>query len=529
MMHTRFFRRSVTVAAAAALVLGLAACSGGTGGSGDATAATESDGVLTIALYGDPRDLDTANCVPAVFCNVAYDTLVRLSPKDGSIEPGLATSWEWVDDAHTTLRLTLRDDAKFNDGTPLTGEAAAASFTSYLTAPGPFAALSYPIASAAAASENQVDIVFSEPVTERYALYSLTGQNSVGYVVSPAAAADRTLIADKTDGIGPYKLDPAQTQKGVRYVYVPNPEYYAQDAIAYKEVVLQPMLDPAARLNAVRSGQVDWASNIAPSDQSTAEQAGLQISKGVYGAFSALALQGRDSGPLADIRVRQALAYAMPRDDIASTFYGPYATATSSMVPEGAEGYAEDDKDRYATDVDKAKELLAEAGYADGLTLEVFDPAFFDAGGVVGQAIASAYAEIGVTVTLVPFDGNPGEVALQSGKYDAMVINNGGNGISAGIYTMFRPGGGLVNPRQVPLDEELTAALRAAAQATDPDEQAQLAVAATERLDELVYAVPIAQVPTVQGVVAGVKNVPAEFSSITSNPFSPVVDEAWRD
>ncbi|WP_403022770.1 ABC transporter substrate-binding protein [Salinibacterium sp. GXW1014] len=527
MMRTRRIRRSLTVAAAATLILGLAACSGGDPNSSAPNGAGESDGVLTIALYGDALDLDTANCVPAVFCNVAYDTLVRLSPEDGSIEPGLAESWEWVDETHTALRLTLRDDAKFNDGSPLTGDAAAASFMSYLTAPGPFAALSYPIAAAESAGDNQVDIIFAEPVTERYALYSLTGQSGIGYIVSPAAAADRKLMVDKTDGIGPYKLDPAQTQKGVRYVYVPNPEYYSQEAIAYERVVLQPMLDPAARLNAVRAGQIDWASNIAPADQVTAEDAGLTISKGVHGAFAALALQARDSGPLADVRVRQALAYATPREEITTAFYGPHATATSSMVPQGAEGYAEGDVDAYATDIKKAKALLADAGYADGLSITVFDPAFFDPGNVVGQALANAYAEIGVTVELVPFEGNPGEVAMQQGQYDAMVITNGGNGISAAIYTMFRPGGGLVNPKQLPLDDELSSLMKAAA-AADSAEQEELAVRVTERLNELVYAVPIAQIPTVQAIVPGVENVPAEFWSITSNPFSPVPDQAWR-
>lgn len=513
---------------AAVLVAGLAACSSGGTNQGGSDDVNDADGVLTVAIYGDPLDMDTANCVPAVYCSVAYDTLVLLSPQDGSIEPGLAESWEWVDDTHTALRLTVRGDAKFNDGSPLTGEAVAASINSYLTAPGPFAALSYPITGAEAAGELQVDVLFAEPVTERYALFSLSGQNSIGYIVSPAAAADRKLLFDRTDGIGPYILDQAQTQKGVSYVYVPNPEYYSQDAIAYDQVVLQPMFDPAARLNAVRSGQVDWASNVAPADQVTAEDAGLTISKGVHGAFAMLALQARDTGPLADVRVRQALAFATPRDEITSAFYGPHATATSTIVPEGAEGFVAEHVKLYATDVDKAKALLVEAGYADGLTLSVFDPAFFDPGSVVGQAISAAYAEIGVTVDLVPFEGSPGEVAMQQGQYDAMIISSGGNGISGAIYTMFRPGGGLANPNQVPLDEELASLLGQAATAPDAAAQEKLAADATKRLDELVYSVPIAQVPTVQAVVPSVQHVPAEFWSITANPFNPNPELAWR-
>ncbi len=528
-IKNRWYPRTIAVTSAVALAMTLAACSGSDNSSapsGDDEAGR--GGTFTAAISGDALNLDTANCVPLVFCTVAYDTLTHLSPEDGSIQPGLATEWEWTDDTHTVLRLTLRDDAAFEDGSPVTGEAVAASFTSYLSAPGPFAALSYPIAGAAAAGENQVDISFAEPLTDYFAGYLLSGPNGASFIVSPDAAADRMLLAEDTAGSGPYVLDESETTKGVKYVYVPNENYYSQDAIKYDKVILQPMMDPAARLNAVRSGQVTWGANIATADTEVVEQAGLTISRGPLGSFAMLALLARESGPLADENVRQALAFATPREDIAGALFGADSVPTSSFVPEGAEGYNKADVGMFDFDVDQAKKLLAEAGYADGFTLKVLDPAFFDPGSAIGQSLKAAYAEIGVNLELVPFDGGPGEVAMQMPNYDAIVMTSGANGISQGIYALFRPMGGLANPLNIPLDDELVARLGAAAASTDPAEQEKLIKEVTARLDELSYVVSIASIPTLQAVAAQVTNVPAQYWTIEATPFSPIPSEAWQ-
>lgn len=523
--RNRWRQRAVAISGTALLAISLVACSGG--GSEPQPAR---GGTFTAALSGDALNLDTANCVPIVFCSVAYGTLIQLSP-DGTFQPSLASSWEWTDDTHTVLRLTLVEGANFADGTPITGEAVAASFMSYLTAPGPFAALSYPLAGAAAAGENQVDITFAEPQTDYFAAYLLSGPNGVSYIVSPAAAKDRMLMADNTAGSGPYMLDPAQTTKGVEYVYVPNPEYINQDAIHYDKVVLKPMMDPSARFNAISSGQVTWAANIAPNDaEKVLSSSSLQTSQGPLGAFAALGLLARDSGPLSDVKVRQALAYATPRAEIATALFGPDAVPSSSFIPEGAEGYNPDDTDMFKTDVKKAKQLLAEAGYADGFTITALDPAFFDPGSALGQALKSAYAEIGVTLELTPFDGGPGETAMQMGMYDTVVLTSGANGISQGIYALFRSGmpmGGLANPKNIPLDEKLVAAMKAASASSDPEEQKKLSQAVTAQLDELVYAVPIASMPTLQAIDAKVVNVPKQYYTIEANPFSSVATEAW--
>ncbi|WP_206791979.1 ABC transporter substrate-binding protein [Amycolatopsis sp. MtRt-6] len=522
-MSVKTTRRRVAslLAGVVALASGVSACSSGS------SAGAANGETLTISVSGDPLNLDTANCVPLVFCSVAYDPLIHISPGTGELQPGLATSWEWVDKEHRTFRLTLRQGAKFGDGAPLNGEAAAASLNSYLQAPGPFASLSYPLKGAQAAGSDKVDVQFAEPVSTHYALYLLAGQSGVGYVVGPKGAADRKNLLADTDGIGPYKLDPTQTVKSVKYVYVPNRQYPNQDAIKYEKVVLKPVMNPQTRLNSIRSGEVDWALNIAPTDLSAVTQSGASIARGPLGSFASMALIKRANGPLADERVRQALAYATPRQDIATAIFGTDAVPTSSVVADGAEGRNAGGVNQYAYNPEKARQLLAEAGHANGLKIQVFDPSFFDPGSAVGQALKAAYAKVGVTLDLVPSDASPGVVAQQMGKYDAVIMTNGANGLSEAVFTMFRPMG-LANPLGVPLDPQLTDLMRAAATTADPQDQEAKIRIATARLDELVYAVPIASIPTLQAISSKVANVREKFWTIEMNPFSPVASEAWR-
>ncbi|MGQ4437010.1 MULTISPECIES: ABC transporter substrate-binding protein [unclassified Streptomyces] len=515
-------RRAASVlAGTVALASGVSACSSGSSASG------VKGETLTISVSGDPLNLDTANCVPLVFCSVAYDSLIHISPATGDLEPGLASSWAWADKEHRTFRLTLRQGAKFGDGTPLNGQAAAASLNSYLQAPGPFASLSYPLKKAEAAGSDKVDVQFAESVSTHYALYLLAGQSGVGYVVGPKSAANRKLLLANTDGIGPYKLDPAQTIKSVKYVYVPNRQYHNQDAIKYQKIVLKPVMNPQTRLNSIRSGEVDWALNIDPTDVSAVKQSGASIARGPLGSFASMALIKRANGPLADERVRQALAYATPRQDIARALFGADAVPTSSNIADGAEGYNAGDVNGYAYNPQKARQLLAEAGYADGLKIQVFDPEFFDPSSAIGQALKAAYQKVGVTLNLVPSGASPGVVAQKMGKYDAVIMSTGANGLSEAVFTMFRPRG-LANPLGVPLDRELTTLMQAAATTAGPEDQEVKMRAATARLDELVYAVPIASIPTLQAVSSKVANVSEKFWTVEMNPFSPVTNEAWR-
>lgn len=517
-------RAALASAAIAVVAFGLTACGGDTEGGASSPA---TGGTLTIAMSGDTFSLDPTSCSPPVYCFPAYSALVHMTA-EGGYEPDLATEWSFTDDTHQTLRVSLRTDAVFTDGTPLNADAVVASITRFLGTEGPNASNAVPITDVKAVDDSTVDINYSVPVTLDYASFQLSDQNGVGTITSLAAAGDPSILETESAGIGPYTLDPDQTQKGSQYTFVANETYFNQDAITYEKVVIKPIANPGSRVSAIQSGQVDWAHNVPPSAVSSLTGDSVTLSVGSNGGTTVLVLGDRESGPLADQRVREAISLVMPREDIAKSVFGGYATPTASLVPEGLQGYNAESAERTEVDVDRARDLMAEAGYEDGFELSVLDPTFFDPGNAVGQAIVEPLAEIGITVALTADDSEPGVVVQKmfSGEYSAIVFSKQGSSTYGTARIDLSPMAYL-NPFGLPADEKLDEAVTAAALASLPDEQAELEVEATKIMDELYWAVPIVAQTSIQATTNAVSGVPDSFATRELNPFGPDSDLAW--
>lgn len=525
--HEKRWTRRVSVAAAASTALvTLAACGGSTSNSGNGN-----DGTLAIGMASDTLSLDPTSCAPPTYCFPAYDSLVHQTSA-GKYAADLATSWKFLDSGHQTLRLTLRQGAHFTDGTELDAQAVVASMDNFLTTPGPNQSNAVPVDKVTASGKYSVDVHYSTPVTYDFALWQLSGQNGLGTIVGPKGLANPKSLNTTSDGIGPYKLDAAATLKGSVYTYVPNRAYFNQSAIKYSKITLKPMQNARSRLSAVESGQIDWAQAIPATDVDTAKSSGLRISTGKLGAapdgMPMLVLAQRNTGPLANVKVRQAISYAIPRTQITKAVYGSSATPTSSLVPAGAQGYNEADTNLYPYDKTKAKQLLAEAGYPNGFTLTVFDPTVFDANNTLGQALVSALAAIDIKVNLVSSDASAGTVSQQvgSGKYPAYVWNAGATGTFSLAKVNFSAGA-YMNPFKVATDPTLEKLVKQAGLAATQSEQNTLMKAATARLDELEWAVPVASVPTLQATRKDITNVPSSYLTRELDPFSPVTSENW--
>lgn len=513
-----------TTAALAALALlsavGLTACGSEGGGQG-------ANSTLTVAMSGDTLSLDPTNCAPPVFCFPAYDSLVHVGA-DGTYEPALATNWEFVDDSHKVLRVALRTTAEFNDGTPLNADAVIASVERFLKSTGPNRSNAVPVSGVTKVDDTTVDIQYSTPVTYDYASFQISDQNGLGAITSLAASSNPKILETESAGIGPYKLDAANSQKGSQYTFVPNDKYFDQGAIKYEKIVLKPIANPASRLSAIESGQVEWAHNVPATFAKSVDTDTYDMTKGSNGGTTVLVLGDRASGPLADVRVRQAISMVIPREQIADSVFAGYATATTSLVPEGLQGYDAQSAGQTKVDVAGARKLMAEAGYADGFDLSVLDPSFFDPSNAVGQALISPLAEIGIDVKLTPDDSDPGVVVQKmfSKKYEAVVFSKQGSSTYGTTRIDLSPGGYL-NPFGLPGDEKLDEAIDAAALAATPAEQAKSEQKATAIMDGLYWAVPIVAATSLQVTTQAVDNVPDSYVTRDLNPFGPVADKAW--
>ncbi len=395
-------------------------------------------GTLTIALAAAPTSLDPANMEQSTspFAQPAYDALIRVAP-DGTLEPGLATEWNFVDDENKVFEITLRDGVTFSDGAVLDAEALVTNFEHLDTGKSNVATLvnggEYE-----AIDDDTVRITWDTP--HPLAPQALTQRWVVGMVVSPdAITSDPEGLATQTAGAGPYVLDADQTVAGSSYVYTARDDYWDPATQHWDEIEIIVMENAEQRLNALRTGEVDYALGDLGTAGS-AESDGLQVlyAPTIFYGLSLLDREGTLGSPIADLRVRQAINYALDRETIASALLGEYGFATEQTVVPSEPGYVDDLEGTYAYDPEKARELLADAGYPDGFTIPVI-ASTSSLAATLSQVLVEQLAAVGITVQL---DARPGPdyfAAMTGGTFAAAVVGYGSQPMPMEYDGLFGP------------------------------------------------------------------------------------------
>jgi peptide/nickel transport system substrate-binding protein len=414
-----FRKRFVAAIAATAIAaIALSGCAGSASG-GSTTATASSDGTLTIGTIVASTTF-AANNAPwaneAPYMQAVYDSLLRADP-DGTIQPWLATEWSYNDD-NTVLTMTLRDDVTFTDGTKFDASAAAANLLRFRDGTSPQKAYLGTLADAKAIDETTLELTLSAP---NPALLSFLTQNP-GLQQSPASfgAADEQT---NPVGTGPYLLDSDATVVGSTYVFTKNPDYWAPDEQHYAKVVMNVYTTPTAILNAIKGGQINGAPLTDNSLISQIEASGFTANGQQLNFFGLLLFDrnGAIAPALADVRVRQAINYAFDRDALLEAVGQGYGDVTSSIFSPDGDGFTEDADTYYSYDPEKAKDLLADAGYGEGditLTMPVasaFTPATY--------ALTKQYlGDIGITVEEVSVAPTSFLADLLAAKYASTVM-----------------------------------------------------------------------------------------------------------
>lgn len=322
-------------------------------------------GDLRIGNFLDLRSWDPAltdiGFAPP-YLSAVYDPLVSLEP-DGTVVPVLATGWEWSADG-LSLSMTLREGVSFHDGTPFDA-AAAVTVLEHLRV-GTLSQDAYGSVSAIEATgPHAIRITLSE--RDDAMLYLMgTGRS---YMVSPAALAAGTL-ATTPSGSGPYVLDAAATVPGSAYHFTKVLGHWDTDRYPWDRVVISPMLDPTARQNAMLSGQLEVIYGN-PNDMDQARAQGWNIGQSPA-SWVGMQITDRTGGRLAalgDIRVRQALAHAFDGAGIMQAFSAGAGELTNQVFMVGGPVNDPALNDAYPLNVERARALMAEAGFADGIDI----------------------------------------------------------------------------------------------------------------------------------------------------------------
>lgn len=390
----------LATALAAALPAALAACGGAT------TATPTAGSVLTVATVSAPQTLDPAKAVQddAWLVQLAYEPLI-VRKSDGALAPGLAASWSYAGTGNTTFVLHLRSGVKFSDGSTLTAQDVAADLRYIQRSAGQLAPF-FAGDTFTATGPLTVTIRAASPNPDFPEI--LTQDDVVGGMISPKGLRSPSLLGTHTFGAGPYMLDPSQTVSGDHYTYVPNPYYYDKPAVHWKKVTARIIKDPQSVLTAMKSGQVGVAVGD-PSTLSAAKQAGLTVTSSPF-LWNGVVLAdraGKLSKPLADVRVRQALNYATNRAALTAALFPGTGSPTTQITVPGGYGYQASLNNAYPYNVDKARRLLAAAGYPHGFSLAIDTPEY-QAMNLVAQALTQQWKQVGVTLHVTDY-ANPNQ------------------------------------------------------------------------------------------------------------------------
>lgn len=404
----------IRLVVAAALLATLSAC----GSSGKESASSAES--LTIATAIDLNSFDPADGIDGHFpqyLQPVYDSLVRIDP-EGKLQPMLATEWSY-DDARTTLSLTIREGVKFSDGAVLDAEGVKANLLNVKNGKGTLSTALLGVEDIEVASPTKVTLKLAAPDPT---LLRNLGQPP-GMMASPKALGTPQLKTTPV-GSGPYLFDAKNTTKGSKYTFTRNEKYWDKDNKAiptYKTIILKPIVDTTARLNALRSGQADAAMGD-PSVAAEAKSAGLRVttwSTGDLGALYIFDRDGKSVPALKDVRVRQAINYAIDPDALVKQILKGYGTPTRQAFNLDSNGYEKSLEGRYSFDPAKAKQLLAEAGYADGFELPMPElPITAQLGAVVGQQLK----DVGITVKWQKVAMSNAIAEVSSGKFPAILM-----------------------------------------------------------------------------------------------------------
>jgi peptide/nickel transport system substrate-binding protein len=400
-----------------------------------APAATEAPAAepstVVIGITEDSTSLDPARAyetVPGIVSRATYQTLVTF-PDDGvgEILPELAESWEISEDG-LTYTFTMNGDATFGDGTPVTAEDAAFSINRTKNIKGNPSFLAANFASAEATDASTLVLTLAEPDPATLAKLIFPAFSVVSKAQVTANGGTDAADADTTDkaeewlnansaGSGPYILE--KWDRGVETVLVRNPGYWGE-AAPTERVIIRNLPEAAAQKTALEAGDIDLAMDLG-ADQIVGMDTNpdITIFSGlretvIFLIFNQDAAIG---GPLADARVQKAVRLALDYEGI-KILGGDGSVTPPSLLPLDFPGAWPADR-APVRDLEGAKALLAEAGFADGFTIDLEYPDTTLVGvnfGTFAQKVQADLAEVGITVNLAPAALQPALERYRNGE-----------------------------------------------------------------------------------------------------------------
>lgn len=367
----------------------LTGCGGDSGGS-----STEDRTDLIYRVKSEPPSLDwcaVSDLSTWSILNQMADTLV-MKDEDGNIVPGLAESWEFLND-NQTVRFKLREDVKFHNGEMMTADDVVYSLNRAIA--NPITVLSTTaMKEAEKVDDYTVDLHLKhayEPILE-----CLLGSHT--FITSQKAVEE---MGDEAFGrapvySGPYQFESWET--GDNVVLVANEDYW-RGSPAIKKITFKIIPNANTAAIALETGEADFMEDPDSSDRENLINSDNLACYETYQAGTFYIAFNNAEGRFADERLREAVCLTVDREAIVEGSFGGNALAISNPFPPTVFGYDENIKTK-EQDIERAKELVVEAGYPDGLTVDTYvsdDPMYLRP----TEILQSQLKEIGINLNII--------------------------------------------------------------------------------------------------------------------------------
>ncbi|HSR22128.1 MAG TPA: ABC transporter substrate-binding protein [Candidatus Eisenbacteria bacterium] len=409
-------------------LLAAAACSGSST-TGSSAPRTSTKSTIVVGVTQEPTTLDvTAQATAAIAEDLrdnVYEGLVRTDPT-GKVVPQLAKSWDISSDGRVfTFHLVT---ARFHDGAAFTAEDVKFSYDrarDTATVPAnPHADYWAPVQSVDVVDDHTVKVTLKQ-FSDGFLFHMGQGSGSIVPKSTRLATTSppATGLATNPVGTGPFKF--VSWNRGDSLTLVRNDDYWGPRAPLQK-VVFKYITDPNAMNNALLAGDIDVVSGVTGPEQlgSFASNAAFKVLEGRPTGKIMVAMNNA-AGPTKDVRVRQAISYAIDRKAFIDGIEQGHAVPIGShAVPNDSEPYYTDLTGVYKQDKQKARQLLADAGYAGGLTLRIsLIPFAYARRG--GDILASQLQDVGIKLQVqnVEFPLWLDQVFTRH-NYDLTIINH---------------------------------------------------------------------------------------------------------
>lgn len=431
-------KRFVSLLLSLALMVSLAACGGDDAGSktdGESSQPAVSQpageprygGTLRVGLQSGTATSGytpemTANS-HLLYLNTAYESLTFYD-ESGAIVPRLATKWE-TDADEPSITWFLREDVNFADGLPFNAEAVKRTIEEYQKC-----------------GRNETKTITECVIVDEYTIKMVLSEWNSGmvemigffvYYMSPDALKDVDALRVSSCGTGAFQVDQFESGSFVKYV---KNENYWQEGLPYLDGVnISTVMEPSTLASALKAGEFDIASvgdmTLAQDFINNKDYIKLENKngQGVTGTGLICNSSNPDS-PFADARVRQAMCYAIDAQLLVDTFcYGMMQVTNQWAVP-GSVTYSEEVKG-YPYNPEKAKELLAEAGYPNGFDTVINCSAALKN---LCTAAGNMLTEVGIRCTMNIVDQNTGNKMMTSGQWDGIMTHANAISPDLGLY-----------------------------------------------------------------------------------------------